>query len=319
MKRLDVLTALALLFAGCEEEESLPESPPMRCPGRMCRSRPKGRPQRSRCPPGPRRRSNPPLAVPGEPSPLPMPQPPMPPGMQPGQVPPGAMQPTAPLSLGAGFTPDPHIERGVSVGQIQASQMTQRQDCAGYISAQPNRVLVLGAPFPKLRVMVASETDTVLVIRKPDGSYFCNDDTDPGVVMNPTVEEQFAPGTYSVWVGTYGQGETAPYVLGITTDPSLTHETLVTNARPGPLKEPDSGSAASIRSSAEPWSSPRITAQRNRNRWQDSSAAGRCGIRRPTPTAGTRRSAPAPRRRRGCPGWRSRGSGKCPSPACGTA
>ncbi len=234
MKRLDVLTALALLFAGCEEEESLPESPPYAVPGEDVPQPPEGQAAAQPMPTGTPPTFDPPLAVPGEPSPLPMPQPPMPPGMQPGQVPPGAMQPTTPLSLGAGFTPDPHIERGVTAGQIQASQMTQRQDCAGYISAQPNRVLVLGAPFPKLRIMVASETDTVLVIRKPDGSYFCNDDTDPGVIMNPTVEEQFAPGTYSVWVGTYGQGETAPYVLGITTDPSLTHETLVTNAPPAP-------------------------------------------------------------------------------------
>ena len=252
MRRAAAFVLLSLVLAvvtGCDDDPELAENPPLAVPNVTLAST---TPPSADAPAMPLTAMptefTPGLCVPGQECPIapPVPQMPpgmmpgqMPPGMQPGQMPPGmqpGMQPGQmppgqapgmPLSLAPGFSPDPAILRGVAGGPIDAGQMTQSAEgCLGNLPAQPSAVVNLTGAFNLLRILVASEQDTTLVVRGPDGSYRCNDDTEPGV-LNPTVGGAFAPGPYTIWVGTYDSTQPAPFVLGVTEMPGVTHASLI--------------------------------------------------------------------------------------------
>ena len=133
-----------------------------------------------------------------------------------------AAQPTeGPLRLTPGFTPDPKVARGVAGGPAAAEAMSP--DCAGFVAADPSHVLSLTAPFSSLRILVASEADTTLVVRGPDGGFRCADDVEGD---DPIVEGRLPEGTYSVWVGTARPNRTAPYVIGFSEQRELTTRQL---------------------------------------------------------------------------------------------
>ncbi len=97
--------------------------------------------------------------------------------------------------------------------------------CVGHISAQPNHVLYNSGELPFLQLVVnANPHDTTLVVELPDGSFACNDDTHG---LNPAV--QLAPaqaGQLRIWVGSYSANTEGPYRLAVTTERSVTAETL---------------------------------------------------------------------------------------------
>ena len=265
MTRRTPIFALALVLFGCGEGSDLPENPPYAVPGMEVTQPTPGQPMPGQLAMGGAPPTfDPALRVPGQPSPIPPPPPPpmppgmqpgqMPPGMQPGQVPPGMqpgqmppgmqpgqmqlqpgqMQPGQPLTLAAGFVPDPAIARGMASAMMPVSALSPVMSplspdptCTGYVPSQPAHVVNLTSSFPNLRILVSSASDVVLVVRQPDGTFRCDDDTDPGVITNPTMEGAFAPGTYTIWVGTWAQ-ETppSPYVIGFTEMAHVTHATL---------------------------------------------------------------------------------------------
>lgn len=152
-----------------------------------------------------------------EPTPPPQPQAPTPPPD------PGAVPPTAgpAVQLSAGFLPDPQTARGQAGGPVQGSALANNESgCTGWVPAAPQHTLMLQTAFRSLRIVVSAgeDDDTTLIVRGPDGRYYCNDDTDG---FNPVVAEGFGPGTYQVWVGTYSQGSTASYVIGFTEYPHV--------------------------------------------------------------------------------------------------
>ena len=68
--------------------------------------------------------------------------------------------------------------------------------------------------------MVNARSDLTLVVRRPDGSYACNDD---GEGLNPIVVMQAAPaGTYQIFVGTFDDRQMSDYKLGISELNSVT-------------------------------------------------------------------------------------------------
>ena len=124
------------------------------------------------------------------------------------------------ITLAPGFTPDPHIVPGISGGNVDAS--TLNPQCRGYVSSQPDHVFVSAGQFNLLRILVnGGSTDTTLVIRKPDGTYVCDDDS-AGQGFNPAVQAMFSPGIHQIYVGSYAQGENYPYNLAVTESPTLT-------------------------------------------------------------------------------------------------
>lgn len=102
------------------------------------------------------------------------------------------------------FTPggEPVNLRIRAAGAISAHRLAP--DCWGYISEQPSLSVIVRSRGD-VRFAAASDTDTTMIVRAPDGSFTCDDDGAGG--LNPGVAiENAASGRYDVWVGTYSAG-----------------------------------------------------------------------------------------------------------------
>ncbi len=77
--------------------------------------------------------------------------------------------------------------------------------CFGNINPEaPDITLDFTRPGPVLNIFVRSDADTALVVRAPDGTWLCDDDT---LDLNPLVQIEFpASGRYRIWVGTLEAG-----------------------------------------------------------------------------------------------------------------
>jgi hypothetical protein len=115
------------------------------------------------------------------------------------------------VALRHGFLPDPRTVNVVSGGSMNAS--VAGDGCRGFITPQPDVVLNLQSASPWFRVYVTSSSDTTLVLRKPNGTVQCNDDT---YGTNPAIEGAFPAGRYQIWVGSYQAGQNAQAVLSFT-------------------------------------------------------------------------------------------------------
>lgn len=115
------------------------------------------------------------------------------------------------VTLRPGFVPDPHAVAGTAGGAIDANGFAPT--CAGFVRAEPDHALVLRGSEPWLRIYVSSAVDTTLVVRRPDGTWLCDDDA---FGRNPAVEGAFPAGRYLIWVGTYHASATGAYTLGVT-------------------------------------------------------------------------------------------------------
>ncbi|MGE0595951.1 MAG: hypothetical protein AB7P07_06285 [Hyphomonadaceae bacterium] len=81
---------------------------------------------------------------------------------------------------------------------------TLAEGCSGYISELPDlRIEYVSSTIP-LTIQANSTSDTTLVVRAPDGAFYCNDDGG-AAGLNPliTIAEPLS-GPYEIWIGTYG-------------------------------------------------------------------------------------------------------------------
>jgi hypothetical protein len=117
------------------------------------------------------------------------------------------------IRLTAGFQPDPHNVTLNAGGAIDASRASE--GCVGYVDRRPSFTLRYTAGDFPLYIGAISDADTTIVVRAPNGSWSCDDDS--GGALNPLVSwEDPASGRYQIWVGRFGaQDETAPAVLHI--------------------------------------------------------------------------------------------------------
>jgi hypothetical protein len=125
----------------------------------------------------------------------------------------GGAAPAAPINIAPGFAPQPTTASGSAGGITDAT--TLNSECRGNIPIVAQHSLNVTAQVPALTVMVNCPAgDTTLVIRRPDGTYLCNDDTEG---YNPVVSGAFSPGTYEVFVGSYSHDSTGlSYTIGFT-------------------------------------------------------------------------------------------------------
>lgn len=114
------------------------------------------------------------------------------------------------LSLHAGFTPDPRVVGGISVGQVPASSIHRK--CRGWISEVPDYLLDCETAFLQLHVLARSARDVLLVARTPDGTVLCNDNRSG--TRDPMLRAPFPLGVTQIWVGVQEEGGTATYRLG---------------------------------------------------------------------------------------------------------
>lgn len=124
------------------------------------------------------------------------------------------------IGIAPNFAPDPTILRGRAGGQTEASAFTGNADCKGWIDTRPDHLLSVAADMPLLRILTSSQIDTSLVIRRPDGTFLCDDDG--GGDYNALIEAPFSAGTYKLWVGTHGNGLIAEYRIGASAVSSTT-------------------------------------------------------------------------------------------------
>lgn len=116
------------------------------------------------------------------------------------------------VTLNTGFEPDPHNVTVTAGGPVDATTLTE--DCAGRIAARPSFSLRYTSGELPLIISATSDADTTLVVRAPDRSWHCNDDT---LGLDPAVRFD-APrsGRYQIWVGTFGEeSAAAPATLHI--------------------------------------------------------------------------------------------------------
>lgn len=116
------------------------------------------------------------------------------------------------LALNSGFTPDPTTVEVQAGGSDDASMLGA--GCGGYINNAAPDISVdysAGGGFP-LNIYVNSSADTTLVVRQPNGSWACNDDSSG---LNPWVSlTKPQSGTYHVWIGTWSApGSISPATL----------------------------------------------------------------------------------------------------------
>jgi hypothetical protein len=100
-------------------------------------------------------------------------------------------------TLRRGFLPDPRYTAGEAGGPIDAALLGGA--CRGRVDPQPSHVLTLREPFDYFRVELADAPGrATLIIRAPDGNYFCSSPDDANAFVDST---SWTPGRYLVWVG----------------------------------------------------------------------------------------------------------------------
>ena len=108
------------------------------------------------------------------------------------------------------FAPDPFQAQLRAGGNIDAGTLQPRYGfCGGFIANEPDYELTYNAGDFPLILRSVSNADTTLVVRGPDGAFYCDDDS--GGNLNPQVAiERPQSGTYDIWVGTFEAGTTYP-------------------------------------------------------------------------------------------------------------
>lgn len=117
------------------------------------------------------------------------------------------------VSLTNGFEPDPYTVTVNGGGPVDASTLSA--DCVGYIAQRASFTLNYRAGEWPLFISGVSDADTTLVVRAPNGTWFCNDDS--GGSLNPSLAwEHPSSGRYQIWLGRFGtQNELATGMLRI--------------------------------------------------------------------------------------------------------
>lgn len=120
------------------------------------------------------------------------------------------------VTLSAGFEPDPYSRELIGGGEIGGLSILG-DGCSGYVADSPDFHLTWTGSSPQLRIFFTryESGDPTLLVRLPDGSWACGDDTsgtlDPMVVVTRPL-----PGEYLIWVGSYDPNEYTGGLLHIT-------------------------------------------------------------------------------------------------------
>jgi hypothetical protein len=140
------------------------------------------------------------------------------------------------VTLSAGFEPDPHVVTLSAGGPVDAS--TLGEDCTGSIARRPDFSLTYRPGDLPLYIAATSDADTTIVVRAPDGSYVCDDDS--AGALNPAVRfETPARGRYQIWVGTFGADAGAPAAMLHISE--IAAPDAIVESQPDPSLEPAFG------------------------------------------------------------------------------
>jgi hypothetical protein len=124
------------------------------------------------------------------------------------------------LILAPGFPASQGVVSGFTGGSISLPAITTARDrhnelCLGFGDPTPDHIMELRANFPRLTVETNSRgADTTLIIRGPDNTFWCGDDTELSWDARIT-DTNWPPGTYQIWVGTKEMGVRRRYRLSV--------------------------------------------------------------------------------------------------------
>jgi hypothetical protein len=105
------------------------------------------------------------------------------------------------VQLTSGYEPDPYLVTVNGGGPIDAS--TVSEGCTGFVAQRPSFSLRYRAGDLPLFIAGISDADTTLLVRAPDGSWYCDDDS--GGALNPQLSwEDPRSGRYQIWLGRFG-------------------------------------------------------------------------------------------------------------------
>ena len=86
--------------------------------------------------------------------------------------------------------------------------------CAGYVASAPDVSVIYSAGSLPLILSANSSSDTTLLVRDPNGSWYCDDDSGEGV--NPSINlTKPVSGEYDIWIGVYGSDDIVDAALDI--------------------------------------------------------------------------------------------------------
>lgn len=110
--------------------------------------------------------------------------------------------------------------RGISGGVVETQKISGREvtetgACIGFIDSVPDHKITLTKAFRYLKLQVKSSGDTILLVRGPGGSW-CSDDVSD---RNPEISGDWLAGTYEVWIGSYEENSSFPYLLDVKEKP----------------------------------------------------------------------------------------------------
>jgi hypothetical protein len=114
--------------------------------------------------------------------------------------------------------PDPYAIPG-SLGGGSLNIGEQNPACPGTYTELPSFGFTLPDPTLHLRTFFVPEetgADATLILRMPDGRWYCNDDSFNGKQPTIDVIGNFSTGEVSIWVGSYESDETVPGTLYLT-------------------------------------------------------------------------------------------------------
>ncbi|AKF03518.1 hypothetical protein [Sandaracinus amylolyticus] len=120
----------------------------------------------------------------------------------------------AAASAGTPIVEGPDVTRAIS-GTVQpvTAASEQNASCRGYLPIAPQLTLRL-ARDAAVRLHASSQSDLVMLVREPDGTVKCDDDSGHG--NEPQIATLLRAGDHPVWIGTYAESATpVPYSLDV--------------------------------------------------------------------------------------------------------
>ncbi|MGE0459012.1 MAG: hypothetical protein AB7O56_12505 [Bauldia sp.] len=120
------------------------------------------------------------------------------------------------ITLPGGFLPDPYVRNVTAGGGYHLGNCGFNAN--GWVASAPDFQFSYSAAGYPLTIAINSNTDTVLLINAPDGSWHFSDDD--GIGPYGLGAAIYFPnplgGVYDIWIGTYNQASGIPAQLVIT-------------------------------------------------------------------------------------------------------
>jgi len=112
------------------------------------------------------------------------------------------------VALRAGFSPDPNVAN-VNAGGSDRNPISGA-GCTGYLTASaPDLKLNYTAGSLGLTLSATADRDLSMVVRTPDGTWLCDDDSGEGLDPLITISNPRS-GEYAIWVATFSQTDQRP-------------------------------------------------------------------------------------------------------------